>query len=185
NALATTPDEIHLLPVLTSDKAFELFATLTPNTVKQHPVESRELVEELEGLPLAIQVAGRMLREEAAYGWGVIDLLQELHEGTRLLEAEAPADRTDIANQTTPTVAALLRKSTDRLSEEMRERFAFLGAFAPKPATFDLNAMVAVWEVDDPRPTVRVLVARGLLERVGDRFQMHSLLVMHARDMLE
>ena len=48
-----------------------------------------------------------------------------------------------------------------------------------------MNAMVAVWEVDDPRPTIRALVDRGLLEQVDQRFQMHSLLVMHARELLE
>jgi hypothetical protein len=40
--------------------------------------------------------------------------------------------------------------------------------------------------VDDPRPTVRVLVNRGLLEPLtGGRFQMHSLLVLHAKSLLE
>src|SRR5690606_15923522 len=96
-ALSTTPDEIHPLPVLTNDQAFELFAKLTPDTVKQHPAESKELVDDLEGLPLAIQVAGRLLQAEAALGWGVIELLRELSEGTDLLKAKAPADRTDIA----------------------------------------------------------------------------------------
>lgn len=185
NALATMPDEIYLLPVLTDEKAYELFGTLTPDTVNEHPEESKELVRDLEGLPLAIQVAGRLLQAEIGYGWGVTDLLEEIREGAKLLETKAPADRADLVNQTTPTVAALLKKSTDRLNEEMRERFAFLGAFAPKPATFDINAMAAVWALDDPRPTIRALVDRGLLEQVDRRFQMHSLLVTHARELLE
>lgn len=185
NALATTPDEIYLLPVLTDQKAYELFSMLTPNTIEEHPEESRKLVSDLEGLPFAIQVAGRLLQAESGYGWGVIDLLREIREGAKLLRTEAPPDRVDLAQQTTPTVAALLKKSTDRLSQEMREHFAFLGAFAPKPATFDINAMAAVWALDDPRPTIRALVDRGLLEQVDQRFQMHSLLVMHARELLE
>jgi len=62
-----------------------------------------------------------------------------------------------------------------------------LGAFAPKPATFDLAMMKAVWEVEDPRPAVRVLIDRGLLEPIVEsgRFQMHALLVMHARSLCE
>lgn len=184
-ALADKPEEIYPLPVLTDEKGIELLATLTPSTVAQHPEEAQELVHDLEGLPLAIQVAGRLLSVEVGMGWGVADLLRELHEGAKLLAAKAPADRADLVKQTTPTVAALLQKSSDRLDDDQRLHFAFLGAFAPKPATFDLEAMAAVWETTDPRPTARVLVGRGLLEPVGERFQMHALLVMHARSLLD
>jgi hypothetical protein len=87
---------------------------------------------------------------------------------------------------TPPTVATLLKRSTDTLKESTRERFALLGLFVPKPATFDLGAMSAIWDVEDPKPTARELVNRGLLEPVGSgRFQMHALLVLHARSMLE
>ncbi len=186
SALADIPDEqVYLLPVLTDEKALELLQTLTPKTVKKYPDESLVLVKDLEGLPLAIQVAGRLLNEEHGMGWGVTELIAELREGAKLLAATAPADRADIVNQTTPTVAALLKKSTDTLSEETQIHFAFLGAFAPKPATFDLAAMAAVWLVDDPKPSVRTLVNRGLLEPVGERFQMHALLVAHAKSLLE
>lgn len=185
-ALADIPDEqVYKLPVLTDDKALELLETLTPKTVEEHPDESLILVKDLEGLPLAIQVAGRLLIEEHDLGWGVADLIADLREGAKLLAAKAPADRSDIVNQTTPTVAALLKKSTDTLSEEIRIHFAFLGAFAPKPATFDLPAMAAVWLVEDAKASVRILVNRGLLEPVSERFQMHALLVAHAKSLLE
>jgi hypothetical protein len=79
----------------------------------------------------------------------------------------------------------LLQKSTDHLDSHTRECLAYLGAFAPKPATFDLADMKEVWEVDDPAPTARILIDRGLLEPVGSgRFQMHALLVTHARSLL-
>lgn len=104
-----------------------------------------------------------------------------------MIEAQAPADRVDVATQTIPTVAVLLQKSTAMLDEQTLECFAFLGAFAPKPATFDLDAMKFVWQVDDPKPFVRTLVARGLLEPVVEigRFQMHALLVTHAKALLD
>ncbi len=186
-ALADIPDkQIYKLPVLTDEKALELLGNLTPNTVEKYPDDSMTLVsDDLEGLPLAIQVAGRLLNEEHGMGWDVADLIADLREGAKLLAAAAPADRADIVNQTTPTVAALLKKSTDTLSEEIQINFAFLGAFAPKPATFDLGAMAAVWLVDDPKPSVRILVNRGLLEPVAERYQMHALLVAHAKSLLE
>ena len=82
-------------------------------------------------------------------------------------------------------MAVLLQKSTERLDEHTRDYFAYLGVFAPKPATFDLEAMRAVWQIDDPKPFARILVDRGLLEAVGGRFQMHALLVMHAKSLLQ
>ena len=90
-----------------------------------------------------------------------------------------------VQQDTTPTIAALLRRSTDLLDEETRRRFAYLGLFVPKPATFDLDAMAAAWDVSDPKPVTRILVDRGLLEPVsGGRFQMHALLVLHAQSIL-
>lgn len=185
-ALAPTPSDLYRLPVLADEPALELLSILTPETVASHPDEARELVRDLEGLPLAIQVAGRLLQNEARLGWGVGELLAELREGAGLLTAQAPGDMLSAGRDTTPTIAALLKRSTAALDPEMRERFAFLGLFAPKPATFDLQAMSIAWELNDPRPGVRILVNRGLLEPVsGGRFQLHALLALHARSLLE
>lgn len=185
-ALAPTPNDIYKLLVLTDEKALELLQTLAPTVVAQYLQESLELVRELEGLPLALQVAGHMLNIEMSYGFSVIDLLAELREGAKLLEAQAPADRTDLANETTPTVAVLLKRSTDRLDDVARDCFAYLGAFAPKPATFAHAAMKAVWQVADPKFVIRTLVDRGLLEFLPsiERYQMHALLVAHAKSLL-
>ena len=84
----------------------------------------------------------------------------------------------------------LLKQSTDRLDEATRDRYAYLGAFAPKPATFDLDAMQAVWLADDlkdAKTTARNLADRGLLEPIigTGRFQMHAVLVLHAKSLLE
>jgi transcriptional regulator with XRE-family HTH domain len=183
-ALAPTPGDVCPLPVLGEADALDLLKMLAPSVVQEYPHESQEIVRELGGLPLALQVAGRLLNAEAQCGWGISDLVRELREDTtRLLQAQAPPDRTDLAAQTTPTVAALLRKSTERLDPETRDRFAYLGAFAAKPATFGLDALAALWHVADPRPLVRTLLDRGLLEPIAGRFQMHPLLVAHARSL--
>lgn len=185
-AIAPTPDNIYKLSVLTDENALHLLQTLAPSVIEKYPEKSLELVHELEGLPLALQVAGRMLSSEANYGFDVAELLTELKQGAKLLEANSPADRADLANETTPSVAALLQKSTNRLDALTRDCFAYLGVFAPKPATFDLNAMKAVWEIEDPKPIARTLVDRGLLEFVPElnRYQMHALLVMLAKSIL-
>ena len=180
-----TPDEkrIYVLPVLTEDNALTLLRYLAPEAVEQHPDECRELVRDLEYLPLALHVAGRLLKAEAKLGLSVVDLIKGIREGDRLLPEPGPLDRE--GSVTLPTLRALLQRSTDSLDEPTRDCFAFLGVFAPKPSTFDLAAMKAVWGVDDPKPIVRELVGQGLLEPIGgDRFQMHALLVQHARSLL-
>lgn len=183
--IAPTPDDVYVLGVLSEADALALLRTLAPTVVAENEATSRDLVNDLEGLPLAIQVAGRLLHTEASYGFGVEQLLADIREGAQLIAAKAPADRAEVANETTPTVAALLALSTNRLDEATLDCFAYLGAFAPKPATFDADAMQAVWEVDDPRPTIRTLVDRGLLEPSSQgRFWMHAILVVHARSFL-
>ncbi len=184
--LTPTPGAVFRLSPLSETAGLELLRSRAPQVVANHPKQCRLLVREFEGLPLALHVAGRLLHEESRLGWGVDQLLEQLQEGKRLLEEAAPSDRVDLRSQTLPTVAVLLAKSTDRLSADILECFAFLGAFAPKPATFDFEAIQALWRVENPKPTVRALVNRGLLEPVGTgRFRMHALLVAHARSLLE
>lgn len=182
--LAQTESEIYKLPVLAKDDALKLMHILAPTVVSRHLEECRALVKDLEYLPLALHVAARLLRKRAKRGLEVGKLLDEIRQGAAVIEAEAPADRAEEGN--IPTVKALLQKSTDLLSEPTRECFAYLGAFAPKPATFDLAAMKAVWQVADAEPIAEDLMDHGLLEPVGGgRFQMHALLVAHAISLCE
>jgi hypothetical protein len=185
--LAPIPDDIYVLEQLNEDKGLELLTAMSPRVVGQHLPAARQLVLDLEGLPLAIRVAGRLLEAEASLGFDVTSLFTELSSSSKILHAKAPEDRFDPKTGTTPTIDLLLRKSTERLDQETRDAFAFLGAFAPKPATFDLDAMKGVWLVDDPKPIARKLADRGLLEPIigTGRFQMHAVLVMHARSLLE
>ncbi len=186
-SLAPTSGDVYRLPVLTDEFALSLLSRLAPQVVAEHPAEALQLVRDLEGLPLALQVAGRLLHEEMHLGWGITDLLAELRAGSGLLVAPAPND-TGLSSEsyTAPTVLALLKRSTDALDDDTLFRFALLSLFSAKPATFDLTAMAAAWSVSDAKPTVRRLVNRGLLEPIsGGRFQMHALLVLHARALLE
>ncbi len=186
-ALAPTSHDVYRLSVLTDEFALSLLHRLAPQVVDDHPDESLQLVRDLEGLPLALQVAGRLLHEEMHLGWGITDLLAELRAGSGLLVAPVPNDALPPhEGYTAPTVMALLKRSTDALDKDTLFRFALLSLFSSKPATFNLTALAAAWSVSDPKPTVRTLVNRGLLEPIsGGRFQMHALLVLHARALLE
>jgi hypothetical protein len=190
--LATRPDDLYRLGVLSDEKGLELLQQLAPTVVKAYPNKCAVLVRDLEGLPLALRVAGRVLESEATkYGMdGVLNLIGDLHTSGKTLEQFAPDDRFDPKTGITPTIDLLLKQSTDylqRLSPDAYDAYAFLGAFAPKPATFDRDAMKAVWGVNDPMPIIRLLVDLGLLEPLPalGRFWMHSLLVKHAESLLE
>lgn len=182
--LATDRKRIHYLPILTEENSLILLHYLVPEIVEAHRDECRQLVTDLGCLPLALHVAGRLLRQEADIGLNVVDLIEGIRSGAKLFPEPAPLDRAEGA--VLPTVHALLKRSTDELDQQTRNCFAFLGPFAPKPATFSLAAMSAQWRLEDPLPIVRKLVGHGLLERVGEaRFQMHELLVQHANSLLK
>lgn len=181
--LAPAQETIYVLPVLTEESALNLLRVISPDAMREYPDECGELARALEYLPLALQVAGRLINTEMELGLGLKRVLRDIKDGAAIINAKAPADRIDGGVQ--PTVQAILKKSTDLLDEYTRECFAFLGAFAPKPATFDLRALKAVWLVEDPMPIVNTLVGRGLLEPSGaGRYQMHALLISHARSLL-
>lgn len=184
--LAPTPEAIYVLPVLTDEDGFKLLRTISPVAVNKHPQECRELVRALEYLPLALQVAGRLINTELQVGLSarkLRKLLEDIQNGAAIIAAKAPPDRAEGGGR--PTVQALLKKSTDLLDDYTRDCFAFLGPFAPKPATFDLKALKFQWQVEDPLPIVRKLIGHGLMELADSRrYQMHALLVAHARSLL-
>jgi hypothetical protein len=183
DALTTDQTRTYNLPVLTEEFALKVLRILAPQVVAENESECLELVRDLECLPLALHVAAGLLRNEANMGWGVTDLIERIRSGTELINKQAPKDRID-KDGVIPSVKVLLQRSTDVLDELTLERFIYLGAFAPKPAAFDLSALRMVWEVDDPKPTVRELVDHGLLEPAArGRFQMHRILVDHARSL--
>lgn len=186
-SVAPSAGDVYKLDVLSEEAGLEVLSALAPNVVNDHRAECRSLVRELEGLPLALQVAGRLLKAEAGRGWDVKDLVRELRDDAApLLDAAAPADMADVDSRNIPTVTALFRKSTDRLDEATRERFAYLAAFAPKPATFLADDAAAVWDVDaeEAKRTLDTLIDRGLVEPLGDsQFCIHALLKVHAKSL--
>ncbi|MDP9485436.1 MAG: NB-ARC domain-containing protein [Actinomycetota bacterium] len=176
------------LDPLIEAEAVSLLAELATSLGENDRGRLAELAARLGRLPLALGVAGRLLEEEATLGLGVDDLLAELEEGKTLLEAAVPSDLSDLVEATTPTVAALLGRSTDRLGVAERERFARLGTFESGPASFDLPAAGAVWGdvgKQGARATLGALVGRGLVDPDGSgRFSLHPVLSMQARSLL-
>lgn len=179
--LALKPEFVYELGVLPEAESAELLKRLAPSLAEESADLLHKLGRELDGLPLALRVAGRLLEEEVGYGWGVDELLEELHRGKRLLQSKAPVDTGGNSGMVSPTVEALLRTSYERLDEVSREAFRRLGIMAAKPTTFNLQAAEALWDSEDGRDTMRTLVRRGLTERAGNgRFTVHRVLTMFA-----
>lgn len=175
------------LEVLSRSDAFALLANVVPSVASSHPIELREVADEVEGLPLALHVAAGLLRAETRRGFPLGELLDSLRSSGRgsrhILEASVPGD---LLRYTTPSVAALLARSTDILDPVLRDRFALLGLFTAKPARFDEPAVSALWENSDVRLHLGELADRGLVEPIPDaQYQIHALLKVHAEALLE
>jgi len=170
------------LPVLLESDAIELLNVLCPEVVHEFPAATRDLVRKLECLPLALQVAGRLLAFEYASSLNVELLLSDLQTGESLLEEQAPIDTFDVAIGEVPTVGTLLRRSTDALPDDARELFMQLGSYAPRPAVLSADQILNFGHLPDPWGAMRTLLQRGLLESEGNgTFSVHALLVVQAR----
>ena len=178
------PSEVYRLAVLGVDRAVELLRTIVPDVVDALPSECAQLASALEGLPLALRVAGGLLRREQRRGFTITDLLRDMQADLGPIHRSAvPAD---LALGSAHSVAALLSRSTDVLDPLVRDRFAMLGVLVPKPAVFHEQLACAAWAAESARDTLGELVDRGLVESVGAKlYQIHALLAVHARTLLE
>ena len=183
-AVASSQEQVYRLDVLDEESSVRLLTQLAPQVASAHEGALRELARAVEGLPLALQVAGRMLAAEAGRGLPVDALLAEVTRGFRLFSASVPAHLAGLAEESSATVAAVLERSVSRLGSPDRLRFICLGAFAPKPATFSLDEILGVWSamgLPSDLDGLRTLVDRGLLEPAGGGdYQMHALMALFA-----
>lgn len=180
-------DQIYILEVLSEPHAFKLLETLAPEPVHEYQDKMPDLIKTLEGLPLALQVAGRLLDLRYSMNLDVESLLDELINDYNTLLAQGDPNRLlDEETGQTPTIELLFKRSVQTLTEEGQMAFAALGVFREKPATFALEAMKDVWEIESPDYLIMDIVGRGLLEATNDRrFRMHQTLHMYANKLLD
>ena len=176
----------YILSNLTLKDSLKLLENFAPLVVRNYPEESLELVKKLEGLPLGIQMAGKLLQVESDLGHDVRKVMARINDGITLQNFEASSEYRDLARNTSQPVAALIMNTINNLDDRTRECYAYLGAFAPTPATFDIKAMAYVWKVEDPQPIVKTLLKYGLIDYLPeiDRFQIHPLLSKAAQTLL-
>lgn len=183
--LAADASNVIELKGFNESDAIKLLKTIAPDVVARYPSETEALVRDLEYLPLAINVAGHLLRRELAAGLNVISMIDELrNEGEQLLQEALPPDMVELIREAkSPTVAAWLMRSIRVLDKPTRDFFISLGSMAAKPATFGLRELKMRWG-DRTKVIIRKLVDTGLVQTTTDqRYQMHALLVTLARSM--
>lgn len=192
NRLALTPAAIYALRGLELPQSLQLLAELCPDVVRDHEVLCREMLHDIGGLPLAITVAGKMLQRETAVGNDVEQLLQSIREDARVLfEQPVPPDMVDLLNQTTPNVAAVLKRSTESLDPQQRWCFARLGAFAAAPASFETKFAARCWKLshEAAKKIADLFADLGLIETAKrGHYQIHPLmkaLALHEWDLLD
>lgn len=174
------------LPALEIEDGVQLLLHFAPRLLGEDLDLARGLVRSVGGLPLALVLIGRRLRQEAALESTsrMHQVLVDLMDPERRLRIEAPPLPSD-AQPTLPPASPLSLYAAIELSEQAmdeltRAGFHALCALPPEPATFDETAALAVSRL--PADSLTRLVAAGLVEAAGSgRYRLHPAITDYCR----
>ncbi|WP_460956646.1 AfsR/SARP family transcriptional regulator [Parasphingorhabdus pacifica] len=165
------------METLPTETALELLDRAgSPGRSASEPAAARELAELCGGLPLALRIAAARLAANPARG--VSDLVDELHDESNRLHAF------DIDDADT-SVRRAFDISYRSLHPTQAATFRLLGLVPGH--TFTVHAVAALCDTDQAtaRRRLRALALAHLVtEPESDRFGMHDLLRLYARDLL-
>jgi hypothetical protein len=85
-----SPGKTYNLETLDCSAGLELLRYFAGEAVDAHREKCLELVHALDGLPLALHVAGRLLASRQRLGFGVETLIESLRDGAIILEKNSP-----------------------------------------------------------------------------------------------
>ena len=160
------------VPVLDEEPAFQLLQRIAPRACKANPEAARQLARTVDGLPLALELLGAYLAPPKRSQFPELTdaAFKELADPTRRLEL-ATKRLGDLHGEAV-TLRETILLSVETLPAEAATAFCALGAFAPKPETFDLEAAQAVTGSD--AQTIAVLVEKNLVEHDGQHLELHQ-----------
>jgi tetratricopeptide (TPR) repeat protein len=174
---------------LDEDNGLALLAHLASEVVKVEPKGSRELVQAVGGLPLALVLLGNYLRVQAHGGQmrrlhKALDQMRYAEDRLKLEQPRLGLEMHPGLPVDTPlSLMAVIRISDEALDEFSRHALRSLAALPPKPSTFSEQAALAVAEVS--AETLDTLVDSGLLESSGlGRYMLHQTISDYARSQL-
>jgi tetratricopeptide (TPR) repeat protein len=172
---------IHV-PSLEEDPSLELLRKLAPKTCEADPQAAAELAKATGGVPLTLKVLGGYLAEPEHSQFPDLgqQAFKELADPRkRLALAEARLGGRLDQEQTLEAAISLSVEQLEQARPEAAAAFHALGAFAPKPATFDRAAAEAVTGTDGA--VLALLIARNLLEAgADDTLTLHQSLADYA-----
>ena len=168
------------------DHGLALLTHYAPKAVASLPDRARALVKEVDGRPLALELMGKYLRGESlvegrdfiAAAFDVLERADEqmkLRRGRKATRKGAPDD----------TLEEIIDVSWRGLgSDPLREAFAALSVFRPKPYWFTLQMAAAACEIGDALGVLRTLVRAGLVDSRDTEFAMHPIIHSFAQQKL-
>ena len=174
--------EATAVPTLDDQAAYQLLRELAPQAWAADSEQCQKLVEQVGQLPLAIELLGGYLNAQSVSRSPLFDDLQS----DALTDLDDPQQRLQLAatrlgdsTQSSVTLQATIELSIESLPPAAADAFVRLGAFAPKPQSFDIEAALAVAQTD--KQTLALLTARNLLEAGSDALALHQTLADVAR----
>lgn len=188
-ALDFAGDHTHLLPELSDEDGLALLAEFAPHVIPVEPDAARALVYAAGGLPLALTLMGRHLRQETHTGpprrlRTALERLQTTETRLRLTQPASPLDHQPSLSAELPlSLLTVIAISTETLPEETRRAFNALSLFPPKPNTFTEEAALSVCAAVTLAPLIALdsLVDGGLVEYLSaDRYTLHPILAEFA-----
>lgn len=171
---------------LSEDQGLILLKKLAPIAVEAEPDSARELVQWVDGLPLALTLMGNYLRGETRGKQprrlaAAIERLRQARERLRLAWPQGPLEHhPSLPAGVSLSLMASIDVSYHALNRDARVMLLAFSPFPAKPNTFSEAAAVAVSAL--PAQILDRLTDSGLVETSGpERYTLHLVISDYAR----
>ncbi|MBA2288239.1 MAG: tetratricopeptide repeat protein [Ktedonobacteraceae bacterium] len=171
---------------LSAADGIAFLAQLAPEITARETEDTRELVESVGGLPLALTLIGKYLQTQLYSGQPrrlqtALSRLRSANERLQLEAPQAPAEHSPSLPSGTPiSLKAVIQVSDQQLSQQAQHALRSLAAFPAKPNTFSEEAALAVCAA--PVEVLDELFSAGLLESsMPGRYTLHQTIADYAK----
>ena len=173
------PQNTRKIPVLESEDSYRLLQHLAPETYDVAPTELRQLADAVGGLPLALVLIGGYL------GLSIKSRrrLEQISDPKRRLQLFV--DRLEYINRDVTdeqkTLEAVISLSLEEFNHHEQLFFYNLGAFAPRPEQFDIEAAQAIALTPSLQPHIdfNELIEELTISNLIDFDGLQDLIAVH------
>ncbi|MFZ6028369.1 MAG: tetratricopeptide repeat protein [Chloroflexota bacterium] len=170
---------------LDDEHGVHLLAEFAPQAVSTDPAGASALVDAVGGLPLALVLMGRHLRQHSLGSsmrrlQSALQTLQESRARLQLSQPVSPVEqRSDLPDDATLSLQGIIGLSEAALDDAGRQTLYCLAVFPPKPNTFSEEAALAVSQVG--AEALDMLLDHGLIECTSEtRYTLHQTIADYA-----